>query len=140
MEAINKNQAKNNTRSLSIEAINISKAKQLVTPFAELDDYDQRDITKLKNAFAQYDSILLEHLTRFDLGELSDRLAWIPFELFKDVRKLAKGGFGTVFVAGLDFPSVYVSEDGMVALKVLDENLLHEKYRSGLYIHAVSKS
>ncbi|RUS14917.1 hypothetical protein BC937DRAFT_93162 [Endogone sp. FLAS-F59071] len=109
-----------------MEETNLDRAKKQLYPFDELDDYDQRDIKHLKGAFGQYEPILNEHLTRLNLRELSDRLAWIPFEVFQDVQQLAKGGFATVYTAKLDYPLLHVGEDKMVALKVLSPRLLQE--------------
>ncbi|RUS23006.1 kinase-like domain-containing protein [Endogone sp. FLAS-F59071] len=110
----------------SMEETNLDRAKKQLLPFAQMDDYDQRDIKRLKDAFGQYDPILKDHLSRLNLSELSDRLAWIPFDLFQNVQKLAKGGFGTVYTAKLDYSLVYVGEDKTVALKVLNQSLLQE--------------
>lgn len=122
-----------------MEETNLDRAKKQLLPFAQMDDYDQRDIKRLKDAFGQYDSILNEHLTRLNLIELSDRLAWIPFELFQDVKQLAKGGFGTVYTAKLDYSLVYVGEDKTVALKVLDQSLLQEVIIWYYFYHALKR-
>src|SRR3954470_18497038 len=104
----------------------LQSSLSLLKPFNELYSSTQKRIEATKLNFLDPSGELLHHLAVLGVAQLSDYLAWIPFERFTTVELLGQRGFATVWKGAVELDNGYDPYTQWYALKEVSQGQIAE--------------